>query len=79
MTDGRLLALRYEERKIREVSALADHISSLIVTGDYPMIDIEIEKQKLRERISELFPDKIHLYELIYEARFRRLKEQFRT
>jgi hypothetical protein len=42
------------------------------------MIDIEIEKQKLRERISELFPDKIRFYELIYESRFRRLEEQFR-
>ena len=78
MSDGALLALGYEERKIREVRALADRISSLIVTGDYPMIDIEIEKQKLRERISELFHDKIHLYDLIYEPRFRRLTEQFR-
>ena len=42
------------------------------------MIDIEIEKQKLRERISELFPDSTDLYDLIYEPRFRRLKEQFR-
>ena len=79
MTDAALLALRYEERKLREVRALADRISFLIVASDYQMIDIEIEKQKLRERISELFPDKIHLYDLIYEARFRRLKEQFRT
>ncbi len=57
---------------------IADRISSLIVGSDYPMIDIEIEKQKFREKISELFPDKIDLYDLIYEPRFRRLKEQFR-
>jgi hypothetical protein len=25
-----------------------------------------------------LFPDKISLYDLIYESRFRRLREQFR-
>ena len=57
---------------------MADRIASLIVGSDYPMIDIVIEKQKLRERIAELFPDKIDLYDLIYEPRFRRLAEQFR-
>jgi len=40
---------------------------------------IEVQKQKLRERISDLFPEKEHLYDLIYEPRFRRLMEQFRT
>ncbi len=78
MTDEAVLARTSEERKVREISATADRIASLIVGSDYPMIDIEIEKQKLRERISELFPDKIHLYDLIYESRFRRLKDQFR-
>src|SRR3989338_8554059 len=78
MTDEALLARRYEDRKVREIRTMADRIASLIVGSDYPMIDIEIEKQKLRERISELFPDKIDLYDLIYEPRFRRLKDQFR-
>ncbi len=78
MTDEALLAWRSEERKVREIRAMADRIASLIVRGDYPMTDIEIENQKLRERISELFPDKIDLYNLIYESRFRRLKDQFR-
>lgn len=78
MTDEALLARRSEDRKVREIRTMADRISSLIVGSDYPMIDIEIEKQKLRERISELFPDKIDLYDLIYEPRFRRLKDQFR-
>jgi len=45
---------------------------------DYPEIDIEIEKQKFKDLIKELFPNKIHLYELIYEPRFKRLWEQFR-
>ncbi len=68
-----------EDWKIREIKAMADRIAFLIVSTDYPMIDIEIEKQKLKERISELFPDKIYLYDLIYESRFNRLKNQFRT
>ena len=78
MKDEALFARRYEDRKVREIMIMADRISSLIVASDYQMIDIEIEKQKLRERISELFPDKIYLYDLIYEPRFRRLKDQFR-
>lgn len=78
MTDEALFARRSEDRKVREITTMADRIASLIVGSDYPMIDIEIEKQKLRERISELFPDKIDLYDLIYEPRFRRLKDQFR-
>jgi hypothetical protein len=78
MTDEARLARRSEDSKVRVIQGMADRISSLIVGSDYPIIDIEIEKQKLRERISELFPDKIDLYDLIYEPRFRRLTEQFR-
>jgi hypothetical protein len=78
MTEEALRAQRSEDSKVREIQIMADQIASLIVGSDYPMIDIEIQKGKLREKISELFPDKIDLYDLIYEPRFRRLKEQFR-
>lgn len=74
MTDEAMLALSAEDRQVGEVRSMADRIVSLIVSSDYPMIDIGIEKQKLRERISKLFPDKTDLYDLIYELRFRRLK-----
>jgi hypothetical protein len=67
-----------EEKKISEIRNLADKISFLIISTDYPKIDIEIEKERLKERIKELFPDKTYLYDLIYEPRFRRLEEQFR-
>ena len=78
MTDEALLALKFEDRKVSEIKTMADRIYTLIVASDYPLIDIEIEKQMLREKISELFPDKIDLYDLIYEPRFKRLTEQFR-
>ena len=73
-----LFARKQEENKIREITQLADRVSFLIVSTDYRQIDIEIEKQKLKEKIEALFPDKGHLYSLIYEPRFRRLEEQFR-
>jgi hypothetical protein len=57
---------------------LSGRIAFLIVSTDYPEFDILIEKEKLREKISGLFPDRTHLYELLYEPRFRRLDEQFR-
>jgi ATP phosphoribosyltransferase len=76
--DEAFIARRSEDRKVEEIRKMADRISSLIVSTTYPMIDIEIEKQKLQQRISELFPDKTDLYDLIYEPRFDRLKEQFR-
>jgi hypothetical protein len=67
-----------EDMKILEIKRLADKISFLIVSTDYPDIDIEREKNRLKEVIDRSFPDKSHLYELIYEPRFRRLKEHFR-
>jgi hypothetical protein len=78
MKDEALLARKSEDRKVREIRIMADRIASLIVASDYSKIDIEIEKQKLQERIEELFPDKTDLYDLIYEPRFKRLMEQFR-
>lgn len=68
-----------EEEKIQEVKRFADKIAFLIVSTDYPEIDIEIEKQKFKDRLTELFPGKTYLYELIYEPRFNRLHEQFRA
>ena len=60
---------------MRELQRMADHVCSLILISDYPEIDIEIEKSKVRERCEEPYPD---LYEMIYESRFNRLREQFR-
>ena len=68
----------WEEQKILEIKRLADRIAFLIISTDYPEIDILIEKEKLRQRIEELFPESAYLYDLIYEPRFRRLFEQFR-
>ena len=57
---------REEDENILEVKRIADRISFLITCTDYTKIDLEIEKMKLSDRIEELFPEKAHLYELIY-------------
>ncbi len=63
---------------MRELQRLADHVCSLILISDYPDVDIEIEKSKVRERCEELYPDSMDLFEMIYQSRFNRLQEQFR-
>ena len=70
--------LNLEEEKLSKVKRTHDKIVFLIMNTDYPKVDIEIEKAKFKELIKELFPEKAHLYELIYKPRFRRLWEQFR-
>ncbi len=63
----------------RELQRRADRIGSLIVATDYPAIDVVIEIGKLREFAREHFPDRMGLFGMVYEARFRRLWEQFRA
>ena len=64
--------------KMREIQRMANRVCVLILNTDLPAIDIEIEKNKVRERCLELYPDKEDLYDMIYESRFQRLWEQFR-
>jgi len=64
--------------KMRELQRMAERICVLILDTDYPWIDVEIEKGKVRERCEELFPDRMDLYDMIYESRFDRLWAQFR-
>lgn len=69
---------RLKRQKMHELQRMADHVCMLIVSTDYPEIDIEIEKAKVRERCEELYPDRMELYYMIYESRFNRLWQQFR-
>ncbi len=51
---------------------VADRVCTLILSSDLPAIDIEIEKNKVRERCLELYPDREQLYEMVYGSRFQR-------
>ena len=63
---------------MRDLQRMADRVCVLILSSDLPAIDIEIEKNKVRERCLDLYPDREELYEMIYESRFQRLWDQFR-
>lgn len=62
----------------RILQLAAERICALILNPDYPRIDIEIERQALRETCARLFPDRLGLFDLIYESRFDRLLDQWR-
>ena len=75
---ARLRALCDEDEAVRALQQQADRICELIVSGEVPLIDIEIQQAALREAIARAFPEKQALYPLLYESRFRRLWQQFR-
>ena len=70
--------MRDPRQTMRDLQRMADRVCTLILSSDLPVIDIEIEKNKVRQRCLELYPDREQLYEMIYEARFQRLWDQFR-
>ena len=57
---------------------MADRVCVLILSSNRPAIDIEIEKNKVREQCRELHPDREELCEMVYESRFQRLWDQIR-
>ena len=76
--EARLAALCAEDEAIHTLQRQADRICEMIVSGDVPLIDIEIQQATLRDAVAKMFTDKQALYQLIYESRFRRLWQQFR-
>jgi hypothetical protein len=67
------------DRRADEIRRKADRIAILIVSTDYPLVDIAIERSNLRGEAEELFPERIEMYDCIYESRFDRLIEQWRV
>lgn len=70
--------LELEEEKLSEIKRAQNRIAFLIMNTQYQKVDIEIEKARFKDLIKRLFPGKVHLYDLIFEPRFKRLWEQFR-
>jgi hypothetical protein len=68
---------RYDEKR-EWLKRRADRISFLIVATDLPQIDLLIEEEKLRRECERIFPESMHLFDMIYSSRFQRLKDQFR-
>ena len=66
------------DRRADEIRRKTERIAVLIVSTDYPLVDIAIERSNLHEEAERLFPDRMDIYDRIYESRFDRLIEQWR-
>ena len=67
------------EQAYRDFQRHVDRLCLLIVASDCPDREIDIERLHLRVQAVALFPEKMPLYDMIYESRFRRLRQQFRA
>jgi len=66
------------EQAYRNFRHHADRLCFLIVGSDCSDREIDIERLHLRVQAATLFPEKMPLYDMVYESRFRRLRQQFR-
>jgi len=68
-----------ERKKAQEIQKDAATICRMILNKHCQKVDIDIAKEKLEEKVLRLFPDKMVVYQMVYESRFNRLWEQFRV
>ena len=68
-----------ERQRAGEIQSDAQAICQMILDESYQDVDIEIAKDRLKEKAKKLFPEKMETYRMIYEARFNRLWNQFRS
>jgi hypothetical protein len=57
----------------------AELVCVLILCERVPLSTVAGERKLLRQWCEKFLPDRMHLYDMVYEARFDRLIEQFRS
>src|SRR5260370_37745746 len=67
-----------EEQAYRIFQEHVDRLCFLIVASNCSDREIDIERLHLRTQAMKVFPDKMQLYDFIYESRFLRLRREFR-
>ena len=66
-----------EHDKVKQLRDLVDSTADRLVNGGLSVPEAEELIKETRLQAEMLIPDEMDKYELIYEARFRRLIEQF--
>ena len=61
------------------IQRLGDRVASMIGTSTYSDLECALAERELRMECLSLLPDRMELYDMVYTARFRRLREQFRA
>jgi hypothetical protein len=69
----------WQEAITRKFQRDVERICWLILCPDCPDELINNQRLALRTDVARYFPEKMALYDLIYESRFRRLWKQFRN
>lgn len=67
-----------ERKKAGEIQADAKVICQMILDESYQDVGVEIARERLKEKVKKLFPEKMETYRMIYVARFNRLRDRFR-
>ena len=49
------------DRRADEIGRKAERIAVLIVSSDYPLVDIAIARSNLRDEAEQLFPERIEI------------------
>ncbi len=62
-----------------QLKRMADCVARMILTSSFSDLDCALAERELRMECLQLLPEKMALYDLVYTARFRRLREQFRS
>jgi hypothetical protein len=68
-----MAAVREEQRRMRQLRVMVDLTAAIIRHRPLSREEAEMAVENLREQVLALFPDKGHVFDLIYRARFGRL------
>jgi hypothetical protein len=66
-------AVREEQRRMHRLRVMVDLTAAIIRHRPLSREEAELAVENLREQVLALFPDKGHVFDLIYRPRFGRL------
>ena len=75
----RARAKRAQRLAYRTMQRRADRIVSLILGGEFPVVDVAIEIRGLRHYVEAHLPGREGLFDMVLVSRFQRLWSQFRA
>jgi len=80
--ENRMTLVPGDEERTEEpavtLQRMADRVASMILTSSYSDLECALAERELRMECLRLCPDRMELFDRIYTARFRRLRDQFR-
>lgn len=65
-----------ERRASEEIREEAERITARLLYSDEPEIDITLSIQALHRDVEQRWPDRVRWFEILYEARWDRLRAQ---